>query len=437
MYLPQRFNYFSPSQFSGTAAQLLGTTQKYAIDRTWPIEEILLHVNFTVATNLTLFPTTAQTPDQFDNVLQLLQHINLSVNDGKQPRSVVDCSGVAMLEYCQQLGLNLPSSTLSLAALTAPTSLLSLSTGAVISSGSPTLFAGSYCLTYRIPMAHPWMGEPLKTRMYLPVHTYPQDPVLTLTFQSAANMYSGGGIGNIFVDVQLIRRVPTAASEALLQKTASTNPNGYIDWDLIETPFSIAPGIGSEQRFPLPIPGAYTDLILRQYLGGANITRFPIDATGSGLTTGTGFGSESRWHMDTGGIVMREWRWRHLREVNDLSQPKWPVWVPSETLSSGTVSAISVATGQIGSPNAFWPMTAGTATNFRNPGTTHFNFLSDGLTGDPGTELGSVLDCNTPANNGLKMEIIGTPLSVATNASLLAVMGRRLFGDLSRWQKFQ
>jgi hypothetical protein len=64
------------------------------------------------------------------------------------------------------------------------------------------------------------------------------------------------------------------------------------------------------------------------------------------------------------------------------------------------------------------------------------DFLTDGQSEDIARELGSVLDCNTPANTGLKMEIVGAPTSVSTNASQLNLMGRRLFGDLSRWQKF-
>jgi hypothetical protein len=34
------------------------------------------------------------------------------------------------------------------------------------------------------------------------------------------------------------------------------------------------------------------------------------------------------------------------------------------------------------------------------------------------------------------MEVVGKPASVATCPSILSIMGRRLFGDISRWQKF-
>jgi hypothetical protein len=440
MFLQQRFNYFSPPQFQGTGATLLGTTQKYQIDRTWPIEEIVLHVAFNVTTALTLFPLTAQSPDQYDNILQLIQHINLSVNDGKQPRSVVDCSGVAMLEYCQQCGLNLDQATLTLAALSGVSQVYTVAGGTTTLSPVP-LPVGFYTLTYRIPMCHPWIGEPVRSRMYLPVHTFPQDPVLSLTFQSLANICSAGVIGAIFIDVELIRRVPTASSESLLRANPGTNPNGYIDWDLIETPFGIGIGIGSEQRFPLPIPGAYMDLLMRQYLGGTNVSRSPIDAGGTGVTTAAGvmggFGTEQRWRLETGLVVVREWRWKHLRALNDFSRPCWPTLVIGSTVA-GPLAFLTVAAsnGNIGGISPFAVNGGSFMTNFRNPSSVMLNFLSDGLSGDTGVEFGSLLDCNTPANNGLKMELIGTPYSAANNGHTLAVMGRRLFGDLSRWQKF-
>jgi hypothetical protein len=407
---------------------MLGTTQKWPIDRTWPIEEIVLHVGFTVTTALVPQASPAS-PDQFDSVLQLLQKINLSVNDGKQPRSVVDSTGIGLLEYCQKVGLNLDEPTQRVSAMVSP-QVGSEGTNAAALG----LQVGCYEMTYRIPMVHPWIGEPLRTRMYLPAHIYPQDPVLSLTFQSAANMYSSGVIGAIYVDVELIRRVPTAASESVLQKSAGSNPNGYIDWDLIETPFGIAPGLSGEQRFPLPIPGAYTDLVFRQYLGGSPVTRSPIDASGIGNTVALGFGAETRWRLESGLVVIREWRWKHLRALNDFSSPFMPVEF-AETLSSGTLTRYSLQTGNIGA-GAQMAMSGGVVTNFRSAVSSCFNFLSDGLSGDNCIELGSVLDCNTPANNGLKMELIGSVASVATNGSQLSVIGRRLFGNLSRWQKF-
>jgi hypothetical protein len=405
MFLKQKFNYFYPSQFANdsganaTDSAILGTTQKWAIDRTWPIEEIVVTVDFKVAGTALTLKASPTTPDQDDNILTILQHVNLSVNDGKQPRSVVDCNGIALLEYATLTGMNLDQGTLLMAAL----------------SQGTTLATGSYSINYRIPIVEPWIAEPLRSRMYLPVHTYPQDPVLSLTFQLGSNMYSAGNIRNVAASVLLIRRQPTAESEALLQKTAGTNPNGYIDFDLIETPFSVAPGVGTEQRFALPIPGQYANLMFRHYLGGSTITRAEIDNSSAVANLGT----ENRWRIESGLVVEREWRWKHLRTLTEYSRPLNALVPSSGTLTYGVFGGGFVS-----------------GTNYRPAASVALNFLHDGLSGDNCTELGSLLDCNAPANSGLKMEIIGTPAVVSTNASYLYVMGRRYFGDLSRWQKF-
>ena len=410
MFLKQRFNKFYPTQFSGSSAgatnsPLLGTTQKWTIDRTWPIEEIWITVNFVVNTGgLTMAPASATTPDMYDNILTLLQHVNLSVNNGIQPRSVVDCNGIALIEYATLTQIGVDGNTQMLIAWGQGTSLL----------------AGNYRITYRLPLVEPWIGEPLRSRMYLPVHTYPQDPVLTLSFQSATNMYTVGNINNVNTEILLIRRQPTAASEAALaadaKKRGLTNPTGYIDWDLIETPFSVAPGISTEQRFPLPLPGAYANLMFRHYLGGANVTRKPIDY----LATGASFGNEIRWRIESGSVVDREWRWHDLAALCQYQQAANCFLAGGATVSYPSIGILG-ADGIV---------------NGKPPVSVLLNYLTDGMSGDNAIELGSLLDCNTPANTGLKMELVGTPVNVATNASYLYVMGRRYFGNLAGWQAF-
>jgi hypothetical protein len=396
MYLPIQVAKFYPPQFALASAGCLGTTQKVALDRTYPIDHIELTVDFTVGTALTLAPASAQSNDALDNILTLIQHVNLSINDGGIIRSVVDCSGVRLLEYASLTGLNLDASTLNLVAASQTTTLATNS---------------SYTLTYFIPCAEIMVADPLRSRLALPVHNYKQDPILTLSFQTLANIASAGTITNFSVGVGLVRKVITAQSEAILQKTAGTRPDGYVDWDLIETPFGVAPGITGEQRFPLPLTGAYANLLISSYLGGTNITRNVLDFTGIGDTIAHGFSAEQRWRIESGLNVKKEWRMKDLRAMNDRSRPL-----------NGT--------SQTTSPTIGGALLA--STNFRSAGSVLHDFLRDGISGDPADGLGSVLDCNLGAS--LKMEIIGSVASVATNGSTLSVMGRRLFGDLSRWQ---
>jgi hypothetical protein len=420
MILQQRHNMFFPPQFVGSASgannsPLLGQTQKFQIDRSYPLEEIRIHVNFTVNTGGLTLVTSPSTTDQFDSLLTLIQHVNLSVNDGKQPRSVVDCDGVALLEYQLATGVNVDRAT-----------------GEVMAySQTASLPAGNYRMTYRIPIVETWIGEPLRTQMYLPVHTYPQDPVLTLQFQNAANIYSAGNINFVGAEVQLIRRVPTAASEKYVQSKLASNPNGYIDFDLIETQFAVPVGTSSEIRLALPVPGQYATLLCRHYLGGSSITRKEIDNG----ATGTSFGTENRWRLESAQVTIREWRWKHLLSELQMNQPCVAMLNP----------AVFVAAASAGSPTTnlqtvqpiFGRMSGGipSGSGFDYANSVLLNFLTDGMSGDDAVELGSLLDCNTPAQAGLKMEIIGTPTNVSTNASYLKVLGRRYFGNLANWQK--
>jgi len=433
MYLEQRYTMFNPPAFNLPTNTILGTTQRWSIDRLWPIEEIVIWVNFDVTTGFTT--TSPTTPDMFDNILSLVQHINLSVNDGRQPRSVIDCTGVAMLEYCSQVGMNLDQATLTALAIS----------GNV--TGALAVPVGKYQMCYRIPMVNPLIGEPMRTRMFLPVHTYPQDPVLTLQFNTLAGMSATatGAIGTIRVDVQLIRRTPTPGSEAFLRKTG-TSPTGYIDWDLIETPFALPLGVATEQRLAIPVPGNYLNLLFRQYKGGAAVSRaVPVDVD-VGDSIANNLGLETRWRLDSGGVTIRDWRWKHLRTINDWTRPAM-VLAPLSAVIATTptpenqgfvgVASAGAVTSQLSNQPANFPIAPQAATtNYRAGTSCMIDFLGDGVTGDGGNELGSLLDCNTPANTGLKMELIGTPASVATNPSFIFVMGQRLFGDISPWQKF-
>ena len=411
---------FFPPQFVGTASgannsPLLGQTQKFQIDRTYPLEEIRIHVNFTVASGGLTLNSTLATADQFDNILSLIQHVNLSVNDGKQPRSVVDCDGVALLEYQAATGVNFDRATANVLAL----------------SQLAAMPAGNYRLTYRIPLVETWIGEPLRSQMYLPVHTYPQDPVLTLQFQNASNIYSAGNINFVGAEIQLIRRVPTLKSEKWVQSRAASNPNGYIDFDLIETGFAVPVGTSSEIRFQLPIPGQYATLLCRHYLGGSTVSRKEIDSG----ATGSSFGNENRWRLESAQVTIREWRWKHLLAELQMNQPGFAFVNPSVFVAATSAGSPTTALqaqqpiyGRIGGGG----FPSGSGFDYAN--SVLMNFLTDGMSGDDAVELGSLLDCNTPASAGLKMEIVGTPANVATNASYLKVMGRRYFGNLARWQ---
>jgi hypothetical protein len=389
MMLPQRFNFFSPPALAPGGTTLAGTTVRIALDRTWPIEEILLVFQITAGAGTLTFTT--------DGLLGLLKRVNLSINDGKQPRSIVDCSGIGLLEYAQQVGLNLDHATLQ---------LVSEHTKATASVVASTV----YRLTYRIPMVHPQLTEPLRTRALLDVNHHPQDPVLTLDFSTLAEMYSAGtAITGLVGEIVLIRRAITAD-----QDNAIVAAGGFIPFDLIETPFTIGPSTAGEQRWPIPSPGYYTGILMRLYKAAATVVRDDISET-------TTAGSETRWRLESGGVVLRDWRLKHLQTLNDYSRPAnsaHPTYSPFVGGSPAVTGGLAATTG------------------YRPPSSVYLDFLSDSL-GDDANELGSLLDCNLPVNQGLKMEIIASVASIATYSGALKLLGHRFFGDLNRWRAYK
>ena len=415
MFLKQHKRFYYPSQFQsgsvggGKNASILGSTIRTGIDRNWAVEEILLFVNFHTSGAMTPLPSPT-TPDQTDNILSILQHVNLTINDGIKPRTVVDCSGISLLEYQAAFGQDVDQATAFLAAVSQQT-------------GSTSIPSGWNTATYRISCPPTRMGESLRSRLYLPIHKHPQDPVLTLTFSPITNISATAAtyIDAVNVEMMVLYREPTVSSEAVLaasgKKAGLSNPWGYLDWDRLEVPFAISLGTAKETAFDLPIPGAYSELLFRHYLGGSTLTRAAIDGSDAPGTVIPGL--EPRWRIETQSFVEQEWRWKHLRGFGEMNKPT-PVFIPS----TGTLYAGQFNGGLVGG-------------NFRSSASVGLDFLTDGLSGDNGTELGSLLDTNKASAANAKMQIIGTPASVASNASYLYTFGTRIFGNLAGLQTFQ
>ena len=207
----------------------------------------------------------------------------------------------------------------------------------------------------------------------------------------------------------------TPQSEAILLAgaTGAAAPWGYIASDLIEQGFGVA-NVNASQDFSLALGAEYVNLLFSQYRGGTNLTRNVIDASGIGDSFGAdGLCNETQWGLRTGQVYDRTWRWRQLRDRN-----QWGQFLNNITQSS--------------SPSFGGPVIS--TTNFQAPSSTLIDFLSNGLPGDTGTELGSLLNCNLTGSLTKLVSGAAVNLAGAANASYLAIMGRRLFGDLSKYQ---
>lgn len=378
MMLPIRRFSYTPEKFNAAAAAKLGTVGNvFELPSDNPIEEIRVTCCLTVNAQLTLTGV--------DNILNLLKRIQVVTNNGKTvPRW--DTTGIGALEYVSQVGLNLDKPTLE---------AIRQSMGATIAASSQIR------MTYRLPMVHPLVEEPLRTRMLLPVHTHAQDAKLILDISSLAEMASAGSVTALVITVQVVsKKMPVDVTQAILSK------GGFIEQDTIETANNIGVGVSGDVAIALGLTGSYTGVLFRHYKGGAAYTRDVPDET-------TTFGGETLWKLETNQETLMQWRWRELQAANDESKTHN---VLSQTSSPSFGGAVAANTFFVPASSVF------------------LDFLSDGL---EARELGSVLDCNPAAlaTPSSKMEFKGRVANTATNGHVINVVGHRLFGDLSAWKK--
>ena len=250
----ERVNGFAPPVLNPGGISILGTTQTVELERTWPIEEIIVNVFGTVGGTALTLVASPQTPEQVNNIAGILKRVRLSINDGVQPRNIVDYSGFGLLEHVSQSGYNLDRSTWE---------VIRRAGMATITSAPTFPASANFRLSYRVPLVHPLISSPLRERCMLPCHRFPQNPLLSLDFASASEMYSAGALSFAGAEIVLMRRTINSAIDAAIEKSG-----GYLASDLIEVPYTIGAGVSGEQRFEVQRPGSYLNLLLRQYKGG-------------------------------------------------------------------------------------------------------------------------------------------------------------------------
>lgn len=382
MMLPKRQQIVVPANLNAGGTGILGQTISNVIDRTYPLEGIIVHVDIGMG-------GTGLTPTGVDQIYSILLNGTLNINDGVQPRAQFNTSGMAALErLAGGVGGGLDADTRE----------------TIAAAGSLTA-SKNYRLNYYFPIVHPGFDEPLRSRALLPCHNWTQDQTLVLTFNTAANMYSAGTISNIYVSYTLIQRIITPALNS-----AILGSGGFLQSDIIETPFAIPLGQGGQVNLNIPLPGSYCELFMRQYLGGASVTRDEISAN----SQTTAFGNETIWSIVSGTTTYHNFRMKDLLTMNGLRD-----FYPRANQTYGP---------RLGAP-------LGTNNLFQNAASVCFDFLSDGTGGGDGVaELGSVLNCNLANASGLTMQLQGNVANVATNASILYLSGYRLYGNLSAYQ---
>jgi hypothetical protein len=289
--------------------------------------------------------------------------------------------------------------------------------------GTPALTAsGNYRIVFPIPLVHPGFAEPLRTRCLMPAQMFDTDPVLSIDFASAAEMYGAGSLTAVTSEIFTVRRqMPKTLHDGIVAS------GGYVLQDLVETQFTIGTGISGTQRWTVPPPGQYTGLLLRHYLGGSTVTRGDISERPESASN---FATESRWTLESAGDIKREWRNKHLQTLNEYSQANRGMRIGPNFLAATSAGSPTISIDPFPVLGALPPAAT---IGWRDAASVFLDFFSDGLGAD-GADLGSLLDTNLPNQSGLKVEIVAPVASVATNGSTLAVVGHRLYGDISKFQ---
>jgi hypothetical protein len=424
MILPQKLTTLQDSRLTLTAANFAQQTIRVPLPRTWALEEIFVTVQ--------VQPKAAITTQLLYGLLNILRRVQLEINDGIQPRMAVNCTGPGLLQLVSNEGISLDRSTLQvLAQLQAQAA--AQATGGFLANG------GNYRVTYRIPLVHPMITGPLRSRMLLPVHLHPQDPTLVLDFAGAAELFSG--VADPFtastgaaVEVWLLQReIPRAFGEEIKKSAPGGDPRlWFLRSDINETIYPVPITTNTEQRFEIPKPGQYSSLAIHMTKGTGSATMDLADISAS-----TTLGSETRWRLESGGNLFREWRMKQLQTLNDYSRAASPAGLLNPRIPTLAASLLATSgTTTVTATDVFVPGQFGgslSAQGIQSPSSVFLDFLSDGI-GDA-EELGSLLDCNLPAVSGLKMEIIGNVTLAA--AGTFQIVGRRFFDELSRWQTVQ
>jgi hypothetical protein len=394
MLLKKRMTYISNDDLNltGTEADNLSAkTLQTKIDRTWPLEEIIVSAEV-------LVDNAALTDAVTFGLLNIVKKLTLEINDGNQPRNVVNVTGPGLLIYCANAGHTLSHSTLAALAGTRKKRYET---------------TGIYRIDYRIPFAPPQINDPLRTRCLLPVHLYPQDPVLSIQTGAAADLdgTDTDPITSLGIDVILKRReMPKAVTDQIL------STGGFLNGDLIEKQQTLAGSLTDvEQRVEVPTPGEYTGLAVYHIKGG---TKGTIDD----ISANTSVGSETRWRLEAGGVVFQDWRMKHMKAINDQSRPLTAAYVLEDVAANTNILSANFAGAR------------GTGNGVESPSCIFLDFLTDEI--HDANELGSCLDANIPANSGLKLELIGnvTTPAASTIASSINLVGHRFFGDLSAYK---
>ncbi len=307
------------------------------LTREFPIESIMLRFTAT-------YGASAATYASGKNAYDALGRITLNISDGARTRNVVDADARALAEYAHNVNGTVGAGYNNRAYAT----------------------AAAATINYSVPIwfALPQISDPVSSALLLPTTRFNSNPVLTITPPAAAT------------SVWATNAPTISALQVLVNRRDVDDPKWeYWDTELAQQQYALA--ATDLQSLELPIPGAYTGILMICRKSDNSLENLKIGTT-----------AENR--LQYLGNVVRRFTSEALRDENELS-----------------------FTDAVGTQDA---------------GVYYMDFLTDRV-GESVEEVGSVLETNFLMATGARLNLF---VFNNTANNKLDVLSHRIYGDISR-----
>ncbi len=347
-----------------------GTPYRFEITREFPIEAIFLSLRWNIVNLAGTSPTW--TPN-LEAPWNFFKRIVLTVADGARTRNVVDISGIGLAEWVRHISGS-----------------LGVGDTFFLKNQAATTKDLAYHFMLPIFFGLPNLADPVSSLLLLPAPRYNSNLVLQVTMaDNQATCFTLGGTSPVLTDSM------TLAVHVIRREVKDPNWQ-YFDTELAEARFTLAAS-ATNQMYELQVPGSYTGLLLRGYVGS-----YRGDPSVGG-TFGDDGSSYGEYSLKILGNVIRRWTWAEKAAENELSLGESDL-----VLSPSGAGNSSFRLGYA-------------QTNFQD-------FLSD-KPGAQADNFGSVLDTNPLMATGARVQLFADNLSAAAD-HYIQLVTHRIFGVL-------
>lgn len=342
----------------GPTTVAFGGTLKIELTREFFLEGLLIHV---VATNPGTAPALITGNE---GLASIFSSVRLTVPTGSNTRTVVNTNSSALLQYHRQWNGGVDSFTTNFFDIL----------GAQAEAINQVRYG-----TIPIWFAPPNLDDPVASAFLLPLPRYSANPVLEITLNSAANIYTGGtNAPTIQISVEAVRRF--------------VDRKDWVTYDTELTTSEITvPAAASNNAYELPAPGAYTSMLMQTFTSTGTVRRPWHQFYGSSVAAILNSPMELRF---LGTSIRRQ-------SAYGL--------IVTQSYSSEIFPTQNYTAGQFGDHNVWW------------------DYLSDKM-GSSAGDFNSVVDTTPLIGQGARINLI---YPAATSGDKVRLTTHRVFGDIS------